>query len=126
MKKILISVAIVVGLLATVEVGLLFFPWSYSPHLVSRPLTLAEKNQRRWERFASVPLWETEAAQARNTERDVLIDKVGELEARITRLERQVASQNFTISRLSSTSSFPSYELQRLESKIDESLMAAT
>jgi Tfp pilus assembly protein PilN len=94
MKKVLIWVGVVVGLVAVFEVGLLFFPWTYWPHLVSRPLTLAEKNQRLWERFAPVPLWETEATPSQDTEGEALIDRVQELEARLADLEKQGASQN--------------------------------
>jgi hypothetical protein len=36
MKKILVPVTILVGLLAISEVGLLFFPLTYSPHLRER------------------------------------------------------------------------------------------
>ena len=94
MKKILVLAATIVGLVTIFEVGLLLFPWTYSPHLVSRPLTLAEKNQRLWERFAPVPLWVTEAAKSQDTETEDLVGRVARLETRIAQLERQVASQN--------------------------------
>jgi hypothetical protein len=87
MKEVLISVGAVVGLVAVFEVGLLFFPWTYSPHLVSRPLTLAEKNQRLWERFAPIPSGTTEASQPQDAQVEALIDRVQELEARIAEMD---------------------------------------
>jgi hypothetical protein len=72
MKKVLISVGAVVGLVAVFEVGLLFFPWTGPTH---GQLTLAEKNQRLWERFAPVPLGETEATPSQDTEAEALEDE---------------------------------------------------
>ena len=91
MKKVLISIGVIVGLVAVFEVGLLFFPWTGPTH---GQLPLAEKNQRLWALFAPVPLWERGATPSQHTEAEALIDRVQELEARLADLEKQGASQN--------------------------------
>jgi hypothetical protein len=54
MKATMVSVGVIVGLVAIFEVGLLFFPWTGPAHLTAGQLTLVEKDQRLWKRFAPI------------------------------------------------------------------------
>ena len=121
MKTILVTIAIGVGILAILELGLLVLPWTGPTY---ERLTFQEKNQRLWGFIVPELADTTEAAKSKDTKREVLINKIGELEARIARLEKQVAAQNSMLTRLKSapsySSSYDSFELQQLKSRIND------